>query len=68
MGLFEKMEDWMYKADMTCINNKEKTTHINFRQNPVTYSSPDTSVAHVYMLDKLKWDVVNDMRSDHQPF
>jgi len=63
----ELIETRMDEKDMTCINTKDKPTHINFRQNPTTFSSPDTSISHVYMLDKLKWDVVNDMRSDHQP-
>ena len=62
----EKIEKWLEENDMACLNDGTPT-HINYRRELVTYSAPDTSIAHVSLLDKLSWEVMNDFRSDHQP-
>ena len=42
-----------------------RATHVH----PTTgkTSAPDTSFAHSSLAERISWDVLNDMRSDHQP-
>ena len=59
------VEDWLEANDMACLNDG-RSTHVTRAENP-TWTTPDTSIAHISLLDKLSWEVHNDLRSDHQP-
>ena len=77
------LEKWMDENDMACLNDgrpthvnrqhpntASPTDPVDNTSNPEStpgVTSPDVSIAHVSLLDKLTWDVLNDMRSDHQP-
>ena len=60
----EMIEEWMDESNMACLNNGN-TTHIN--RSTGNGSAQDTTFAHVSLLDKLNWKVLNDFSCDHQP-
>ena len=75
-----KIEDWMASTGMACLNTGEPTHHKKRRQqqqrlqhspdSASTFdngSAPDISLVHPSLLDKLTWEVVNELGSDHMP-
>ena len=60
----EKIESWLAEHDMACVNNG-KPTHVH--RTSGKESAPDISFVHSSLLDKITWETVNDLGSDHKP-
>ena len=56
--------DWLADTSMVCLNDG-KTTRQD--KNGRTDTAPDISFAHSSLNEKLKWEVLNEMDSDHKP-
>ena len=62
----KKFEKWMEDTGMTPLNSGTHT-HTCKRSGTATLSAPDVAFANPRMLEKLEWETVNDLSSDHLP-
>ena len=58
------LEEWIAKNNMACINTGQPT-HTN--RSTKNEGAPDTTIVHSSMLDKVSWEVLNELNSDHYP-
>jgi ribonuclease HI/exonuclease III len=64
-----KIENWMTRTGMACLNTGEPTHHSKRRTPTSSGSAPDTAFVHPSLLDKISWEVPKDLGlgSDHMP-
>ena len=62
------LENWMAAKDMCTINDGTRT-HIDYstKKREKTGTAPDITFVHPTLLDRMTWEVVNDLGSDHLP-
>ena len=60
----EKIENWLADHGMECMNNGEPT-HVS--RNTGRQGTPDVSLIHPSLLDKISWETVNELGSDQKP-
>jgi len=58
------VEDWLADNNMLAVNDG-KPTHDS--RSAGTASAPDVTLVHTTMMDKVTWETVNDLSSDHRP-
>ena len=58
------IEGWLTDNNMLPLNDG---SHTHTSRSSGTQSAPDVTLAHVSMMDKMKWEQVDDLGSDHVP-
>jgi hypothetical protein len=62
----KKFERWMDSSGMAALNSGTHTYNCR-RPGSTSQSAPDLSFASPALMDKLEWETVNDLSSDHLP-